>query len=376
MIKVFQVSSDTNIGGAGKCILTFLEHYDRSCFDMSVILPRNSLLRAPIEALDVPVIEADFINERSLSRKGIASVRRILSQNKPDVLHTHASMSARIAARQCKVAGIVYTRHSVFDPSPLLSKGLGKCINGAINNWSSDAIIAVAEAAKKNLTDCGVCADKIQVILNGIRPVLPMSDQEKAEVRAQYQIGEDRKVISLMARIEEVKGHDYLIDAAQIVSKKHPEALFLIVGTGSQEQRLQEKVKQMGLSDVVKFTGFIQDIRGLINITDISANASFGTEATSIALLEGMCLGKPAVVSDFGGNPGVIKQGENGLLFPSRNAGKMAEAISLILEDEVLYQRLSEGALRIFQQTFTAETYTKQIEDVYRRLANKGGVTK
>ncbi len=368
MIKVFQVSSDSNIGGAGKCILTFLEHYDRKLYDMSVVLPKGSLLKAEVLKRNVPVIEAEGIGEKSLGYEGIKNLIKIFREEKPDIVHTHASMSARIAARICGVSGIVYTRHSVFEPSPKISKGIGKKINGFINNFFTDKIIAVAEAAKQNLVDCGVSDKKISVVLNGIKPVAPMSDEEKAETREKYGISPNEKVISLMARIEDVKGHKYLIDAARSVLDRGFDIKVLIAGTGSLENELKAKVSEMGLSQRIIFTGFVEDVRGIINITDISANASFGTEATSIALLEGMCLGKPAVVSDFGGNPGVIKDGVNGFLFPSENAEAMADRLCGILSDEGLYKKLSRGAKETFEKKFTAEVYTENIENIYQML--------
>ena len=65
-------------------------------------------------------------------------------------------------------------------------------------------------------------------------------------------------------------------------------------GTGSYENHLKEKVKNMNRQEQIIFTGFISDVDKLMSITDVQANASFGTEATSLALLEGMSLGIPA----------------------------------------------------------------------------------
>lgn len=368
MIKVLQISTDTNIGGAGKCILTFLENYDRSRFDMAVVLPKNSLLKPSVEKLSVRIIEADGIADKSLGREGIKSLRKIFKAEKPDVIHTHASMSARIAARLCGKIKIVYTRHCVYEPSPRISKGIGKKINGIVNNYFTDSIIAVAEAAKKNLTDSGVDGGKIKVILNGIKPVHPISEAEKFELRKKYGIGEETKVLSILARLEPVKGHKFILEAAKIVKERGFDAKFIIAGTGSAEAELKEKSEKMRLSDTVIFTGFVSDVGGIANITDISLNASYGTEATSIALLEGMCLGKPAVVSDFGGNPGVIEDGVNGYLFPSKNSSAMAERLCEILSDDSLYKKLSEGSVKRFNEKFTADIYTKNIENVYSAL--------
>ena len=184
-IKVVEVSSDSNIGGAGKCILTFLKTFDREKFDVSVILPRNSLLKSEVEKYRVKVFEADNLAEKSLSLSAISGLKRLFKRLKPDVVHTHASMSARIAAKRCGIK-IVYTRHSVFPPPASISKGIGKAINGFVNNHTADRIIAVAEAARDNLIATGVDPQKIEVILNGVDALVPCDADKIAELKKKY----------------------------------------------------------------------------------------------------------------------------------------------------------------------------------------------
>lgn len=370
MYKIIEVSSDTNIGGAGKCLLALLENFDRSQFKVSVILPRNSLLRPLVEALDVCVTEVDGIADKSLDWGAVRSLKHIFKERKPDLVHTHASMSARIAARQAG-AKVVYTRHSVFPPPARISKGLGKKVNGWINNYLSDGIIAVAEAAKENLTDTGVSEKKIQVILNGVKGLEPVSEEQKEKTRKRFGVQKEEKVVSIVARLEDIKGHDYFIEAADTLLKRGLQAKFLIAGTGSYESHLKEKVRELGREGEIIFTGFITDVDQLMNITDVQVNASFGTEATSLALLEGMSLGIPAVVSDFGGNPGVIQDGKNGFIVPKKQVEPLAEKLELLLLDSSLYGRLSRQAKEIFKTIFTAEAMTRNTEALYRRVIGK-----
>ena len=361
-MKVIEVSSDTNIGGAGKCLLTLIKDMDRSRFEVVVILPKNSLLAPFVRDAKVKLIEVDGIADKSLDLGAIKKLKQIFKSEKPDLVHTHASMSARIAA---KAAGIpvVYTRHSVFPPSKKISRGIGKKINGAVNNFFADRIIAVAEAAKDNLTMTGVNSGKIDVILNGVYPLKKCADKES--IRKRFGVAEDEKVVSIVARIEDIKGHDYFIDAADMLLKKGIKAKFIIAGTGSYEEHLKQKVNKMGLNEQILFTGFITDADKLMNITDISVNASFGTEATSLALLEGMSLGIPAVVSDFGGNPGVIKSGVNGIIVPKKNSAALAEALEKLLTDDELYKEMSKNSQKVFSEKFTARAMTENTENLY-----------
>lgn len=369
-IKVIEVSSDTNIGGAGKCLLTLLENFDYNTFDVKVILPKNSLLKPHIDKMGIKVIEADNIADKSLDFAAVKNLKEIFKREKPDIVHTHASMSARIAAKQAG-AKVVYTRHSVFPPSKRISRGFGKTVNGMINNHYADSIIAVAQAAKENLTDTGVSESKIHVVLNGVEGLAPISSDERRIVMERFNLSEGYKAISIVARLEDIKGHDYFIDAADKLLRKNPKLRFYIAGTGSYEEHLKEKVKKLNRQRQIIFTGFISDADKLMNITDIQVNASFGTEATSLALLEGMSLGVPAVVSDFGGNPGVIKDGQNGFVVPKRNAQALADKIEELLENETLYNEMSEKAKRIFVKNFTARAMTQQTEKIYLDLMGR-----
>lgn len=367
MIKVLEVSSDSNIGGAGKCIITLLKYFDRSKFDIEVVLPCGSLLKPEVEALGIKVHELDNLAEKSLDFKAIKSLKKLFRNLKPDIVHTHASMSARIAAKQCGIK-IVYTRHSVFEPSKKISRGAGKLINGMVNNATADRIIAVAEAAKDNLTATGVSDKKIDVILNGVEALTPFDKDKREQARESFGIKPDETAVAIVARLTEVKGHKYFVDCAKILAERGHKVKFLIAGTGDTEATLKKQIKELNLEDTVVMTGFLTDVEPLMNAMDIQGNCSFGTEATSLSLLQGMSLGKPAVVTEFGGNPGVIKNGENGFLVPIKNAEAMADAIEKLIADKQLMQKMTETAKKIFEDNFTAEVNTRNIEEVYASL--------
>ncbi len=376
MIKVVEVSSDSNIGGAGKCILTFLRTYDRSKFDVSVIIPVGSKLKPEIKALGTRVYELEDLAEKSLDLKAVSKLKRLFKQIRPDIVHTHASMSARLAAKQCGIK-TVYTRHSVFPPPAKISKGVGKLVNGFINNHTADRIIAVAEAAKDNLTATGVDEKKIDVVLNGVDALKPFDPETLGKTKEKYGIRPGQKTAAIVARLNEVKGHKYFVEAAEIIKKRGLDMKFLIAGTGETEDEIRGLIKEKGLEDTVVMLGFLNDVEPLMNVMDIQVNCSFGTEATSLSLLEGMSLGKPAVVTDFGGNPGVIKDGVNGYLVPTRDPKALADRIEKLASDDELYSRISKNCLEIYAKTFTSEANARKIEEIYNQLyksiKNNGG---
>jgi len=370
MIKVLNIISDSNIGGAGRCVINFLKYYDRSKFDVKVVVPRGSLLIPEILKLNNECIEVDDIAEKSFDMKAVSGLRVAIYEFKPDIVHTHGNLSGRIAAR-LEGTMILYTRHSVFPVSKKISKGIGRFANKAINEYLADDIIAVAEAAKDNLTEGGISPNKIKVILNGVEKVERLSDSEKKQVRKDLGLSEKDFVVGIMARMEPYKGHSFLIEAAEIIKNKGKNIKVVIMGTGSNEGELLNMVKDKKLEDTVVFTGFVSDVGKLLNIMDVQANASYGTEATSLALLEGMSLGIPAVVSDYGGNPGVITHGENGYISKLRDSSDMAKYIEELMDNKETYEYMKKQSEEIFSNKFTAQIYAKNIEAVYEGLSER-----
>ncbi len=370
MKKILQVSSDSNIGGAGKCILTYCKYADRTSFDISVVLPENSLLKPELQKLDIPVIEVPYLAEKSLDKRAIGVLRQVFREEKPDLVHTHASMSARIAAKTLGIP-VVYTRHSVFPPSKKLTTFPGKQLNGMINSLTADSIIAVAEAAKENLTDTGVPAGKITVLLNGVEPLRACSKEDLEDWRREYGIQAGEKVAVMAARLTEVKGQTYFIQAAKLLKDRGIRAKFLIAGTGDTYHALKAEIQERNLEDSVKLLGFVQDVTPLMQVMDVQVNCSFGTEATSLALLEGMSIGKPIVATDFGGNPGVVQDGVNGFLVPTHDPRALADRLERLFLEEDLYEAMKENAKRIYQEKFTAEVYARSIQDLYRKTVDK-----
>lgn len=372
-IRVLHCISDSNIGGAGRLLLHLLRHFDKDVFDVTVVVPKGSALVPRIEECGIPVIETEHGRDASHDRGGIPELCGIMRRVKPHIVHTHSSLDARIAAWLCGVKCRIYTRHSVFDPPRRLTTFPGKQIAGAVNNTLATRIIAVAQAAADILTATGVREDKITVILNGVEPLTPSTAEECVALRRELGFAKTDFVCGISARMEPYKGHSYLVETARAVCAVRPEAKFLVMGTGTTYEETMRLAREAGLDGKMVFTGFVTDVVPYYSIMNLSLNCSWGTEATSLALIEAMSLGLPAVVTSFGGNPGVIEDGVNGFLVPEKDSDAMAEAIVRIMGDPALYDTLSAGAKTRFGEKFTAQAMTEQLENVYKEEARRGG---
>ena len=364
-IKILHIITDTNSGGAGRHLLTLIDAIDKNNFSIEAAVPTGSRLVPELSGRNIHYTEANHIADRSFSYRGYQELLKLIKKNEPDIVHTHASLSGRIAARMCN-RPIVYTRHSVFEPSPKSTRFPLKQFMGYVNNRYSDKVIAVSPAAKEVLVKQGTSPEKISIIYNGVPPIKKCPENRKAILQQSYGIPPEAFVISQIARLDDIKGHDYTLDAAKIWSND-PDIIVVIAGSGPLENHLRKRIKDESIKNII-MAGFVRQIDELLNITDLQINTSYGSEATSLSLLEGMSLGIPAVASDFGGNPFVITNGINGFIYPQKDSAALANAVLKIKNNRDLYMNMSENSQTEYNNRFRVNVMARDIEKIYTSL--------
>jgi len=364
MIRVLNILSDTNIGGAGRVILNYLQFADKERFEPHVAVPAGSLLVPEFSKHQIPVHEIQGIADRSFDRKDIPILMEVISSVGPDIVHTHGSLSGRIAAKRCGCK-IVYTRHSAFPVSAKLRYPPGRWVNKWVNEYYADQIIAISPAAAENLTDSGISEKKITTMMNGVAPLTPAPPERRQALREELGLAQDDFVLGILARIEPYKGHLTIAQAAGTLKNAGRRFKILVAGTGSYEDELRDAIRELGLEDTVLLLGFRTDISELLSVLDCQLNASYGTETSSLAILEGMSLGLPSIVSDYGGNPVLITQGDNGLIFPAQDSQALALCITRLMDDPELLKHMGQRGKEIFFQRYTGQIYAQNVERVY-----------
>ena len=365
MNTILQVISDTNIGGGGRSLLNYLSCQDRSQFQSQVVLPRGSALKGPVEALGVPVHEIDAMADRSMDLSAVAPLRRVIRAVDPDLVHTHGSMSARMAARLCGKK-VIYTKHCVFP----LGRGDGKpggpsggpcagCLPVRRGHRSEPIGAGAAAPSPAYRIGRSTCSSTVWL------PWRPLRRRSGPHCRAEYGFGPEDFVVGILARVEEYKGHSVLLDAAEQLLSQGRRVKVLVAGEGRAEAALRLRAVSFPQGTVF-FAGFIERVERALWAMDAQINASTESEGTSLSLLEGMSFGLPAVVSDIGGNPLLIQDGENGLVFPNRDSQALAGCVARLMDDPALLRKLGEGAKRSFEENYTGEIFAKHVEDVYR----------
>ena len=356
-MKILHVLTDRNIGGAGRWLLYYLKYHNREKFAVKVVLPHDSLLVAAVQALDVPVLAMEEMEDKSFDRKAFRALTKIFRAERPDIVHTHASMTARMAARRARVPYIFNTKHCMEGAPGSLPK---KILRREINAVFSDKIIAVSKAVRRSMIAGGTKPQEIAVVYNGIERIPIPSAEEKAALLSSFGGKAGEKAVGMVARLEEVKDHETFLLGAKKLLDKRQDVRFYIVGDGSLRKQLEQKAAALGIREHVTFTGFLQDVEK-IDIAVITSRA----EALCLSILESMIAGIPAVGTDSGGVAEVIRHGENGFLIPVGDSDALAERLDELLADDAKRSAFGAQAKKDAEATFLAEQMTRKIEKLY-----------
>ena len=370
MIRVLNIISDTNIGGAGRVILNYLQFSDRAQFETMVALPKGSLLIPELQKQKVRIFQVNGLTDRSYHKDDVKTLIALIRKLKPDIVHTHGALSGRIAGRRCGVK-VIYTRHSAFPVSAKLRYPPGRWVNKLFNEHYADHIIAVSPAAAQNLTDAGISPKRITTMMNGVAPVPRKSPEECAALREAWNLRPGVFTMGILARLEPYKGHLDILDAAKILADQGRDFQLLIAGSGSFEAEIRSHAASLHLQDHVRFPGFVSDVSGFLSLLDVQLNASYGTETSSLSILEGFSMNLPAVVSSYGGNPCLVDDGENGLIFPVRDSSALAAALASLMDAPDRLASMGQRAGEIFRERFTGEILASNIESVYRSVLSR-----
>lgn len=369
--KVLHVIGGGEVGGAEQLVLTLMRLLDPTLYEPRLLC----LCEGPFASLaEQQGFFADTIAMRHrLDLSRIKPVRRLMQEEKIALVHTHgvrANLIARIAAAR-EGLPVVTTVHSVlrYDYDSHYKSFLAGILT-RLTNSKTNRFIAISGAIRDDLLMMGVAADKILVIYNGLdtskfKPV----GQSVQNLKSELGLNPDDPVITIIARLHPVKGHEYFLRAAAYLTQAGVKAQFLMVGEGLYREKIEEFIKELGLSGRVVMPGFYNRVEDIYSISDVLCVPSL-MEGLGLVILEGMYFKVPVIASNTGGIPEIIQDGHNGILFLPRDFEALGKGIKRILENSKLRDKLIENGQSAVQ-AFTQENMARQVEKVYAEVLKK-----
>jgi glycosyltransferase involved in cell wall biosynthesis len=302
---------------------------------------------------------------------------RLFRNLRPDIVHTHsgkAGFLGRMAAYFARVPVIVHTIHGPsfgqfqgFLPNVIYLTA--ERIAGRVTTF----FVSVADAMSRHYLAHGIgTPEKYLTVRSGfaIKPYLEAKNDP--QFRAKLGLSETDFVVGKIARLFKLKGHDDLITVATQIVQVNPQVRFLLVGDGYLKERLQSRIRDLGLERHFVFAGLVppDEIPRYVGIMDCIVHLS-KREGLPKALAQALAAGKPVIAYDCDGAGEVCIPNKTGFLIQPGDLEGVSNAILTLANDAALRLRLGSEGRKLIVEWFDSDRMVDTLYELYLRLMSQ-----
>jgi glycosyltransferase involved in cell wall biosynthesis len=305
-------------------------------------------------------------SEMNIFKIGLSSLELVPQIRQKDIHIIHSN------SRVTQVLGFILGRYTGKPHVTTWHGFFNKKLSRKLLPFWPKRIIAISESVKEHLLkDFCAPGEDIRLVYNGI-------DLEKLKLR-NFKNREELKqsfglstgpVVGIIARLSDVKGHVFLIEAMKLVLAKIPQAQLLIIGQGRMAKKLIRLTKDLNIEKRVFFIPKIYNIPEALYIIDVFVMPSL-KEGLGLGLMEAMAWGRAVIGSDVGGIKNLIQNEHNGLLVRPADIEGLSVAILELLQDPTKALTLGNNARVFISQNFPLEKMVSETERVYLECLNE-----
>lgn len=297
--------------------------------------------------------------------------KRLVKDIDPDIIHAHYIMETALLGAA-----------SGFHPLVVTAWGSDILIaprKSRISRWMAQYILKRADLIttdgnhmEKPLMELGADPKKTKIVYFGvdIRKFKPGKKDER--LSQELGVAKSPTIISLR-RLEPLYDVVSLITAAPQALKEVPEAKFLLIEKGSEEVRLKQLAESLGISDSVRFVGWVpgDKLPQYIALGDIYVSTSLSDAGLASSTAEAMACGLPVIITDFGDNRSWVEDGVNGFLIPLKDPQALASKIIHLLQNGELRKQFGRANRQIIEERNNWEKEMGKMGKLYEELVEQ-----
>ena len=352
-IRILHLSPNINFGGAELLIYNLSKHINPEEFTPIVASWHGGRLECRLREQGIQTIRINA-NPRTARLK---SIRKILYDQKIDILHTHlfiGGLYGRLAAATATHVGVIRTHHGLT----FQSKKYRRVICEKLLKPQTDCVVAVSDAVKNHVTKTlHWHPDSVIVIPNGIEMKRFILHREKMN---------DVPIIVSTGRLSQEKGYPILIQALKILKNQGIQFKCIIAGDGPEQNSLKALVLRLELQADVDFYGYVENVALILKSGDIFVLPSF-QEGLPLSLLEAMAASLPVVASAVGGMPEMLTPDIGWIVEPG-NPDALAKIIFTVLNDPVAALKKAKRGQAKVMRKYTIENTVSGYDILYRKI--------
>lgn len=360
--RILHLNHVAYLGGAEVALLNLLTYIDRERYEPVVMSPPGELQRMAQEELRlrcVTIPTLPGLNRYTLPHV-IARFPLLLytiAKERPDLIYANTNFAALYSGVIGKCLRIPSLAH-IRDIEPF-----GRMARILIRQ--NTRLMAISQAVERYLIEETMPPRQISRIYDGV-DLREYQPQARREAR-------DGVLIGIIGQIGERKGHLVLLEALRELVREHAPVKLLIVGkepahsVEGYTERLQAFVRQHQLEPYVKLLGFRRDVPDLLAQLDILALPSL-QEPFGKIVIEAMAMETPVIASRVGGVPEILADGETGLLVPPQDSIALKQALSRLIADAALRERMGKAGRQRVEACFSLERNVHATQAIYQEL--------
>ncbi|MBD3263730.1 MAG: glycosyltransferase, partial [Candidatus Omnitrophica bacterium] len=391
-IKVLQLATHFKVSGGLAQATASVSRLNNRQYEVAIVAgatPAHNLWTSLIkEAEENGIIFGGILPDLEVNRpkplallKGFVLLYRLFRRERPDVVNAHNTFLAAMAAKLAGVPVVILTHHTSAD---FAFDAFGK-VKGLLALWLDkitvhifcDYVLNMAETVyKQRIEDYGWPRKKtgcisIPLDLERFEAAAGASEDLIQQRREMLGVGGRNPIIATVARIDRLKGYDYLVEAVQEIVQEYPGAVLLAIGrfmSDEYEREIKSRISSLGLEENIRFLGHRDDVPAILSSADIFVLPSL-TESFAMVVPEACAAGLPVVATDVGDISLHIKDGVSGFIVSPRDSPALASAISEMLSDPARAEVLARTGRASVLAKYGREGVMQEFEELFLNLA-------
>ena len=317
-------------GGAETVYLELATGLDDRAWINTAVVPERDWLDAALKGRGLEPIELS--GDGAFDVGYLRRLDRLVRSERADIIQTHLLGTAVYGSLVARLRGLplVATFHGRADVPP--TERFRRSKLGILKRPGS-RFVFVSHALRRWFVEThGLPVDQCRVVHNGI-DLSRFSTSRSQRFRERIGVAQDRVLVAAIGNLRGPKRYDVFLRAAAIVAERWPAAFHFVVvgeGEGPLKKELSDLRDRLGLGDCVTFTGFVGDVRTVLEATDIYCLTS-SFEGFSLSTLEAVASGVPVVATRCGGPEEIVEDGRSGVLVPAESPKAIAEALGRVV---------------------------------------------
>lgn len=371
--RVLHLITRLPIGGAERMLLGVLRNLDPAQFESTVCcIQDRGELAEEVESLGIPVHALGLMERGGFDWRVVPVLRRLMRDQKVELVHSHlyhANLYGRLAAWR-EHTPIIASVHNTYTRR----KWHRHLINRLLARFTFRITAGSADVERDIVAYDHVIPGKLVRLPNCIDLDRVTTSLTSAAARQQIGFDPDDLVIATVGRMEEQKGHIFLLDAfARLRGMPELEGVplrLLVVGDGRLKAATEQRAADLGIAEACRFPGSIRNLADVYRAVDVFVMPSLW-EGLSLAMLEAMAAGLPLIATDVGGARDVLGEGMRGILVPPGNAEALADALHELLTDTAKRRSMADTGNRHVRENYSITALTLQLAKLYKAALDR-----